>query len=198
MTSPHRKRLIGGERSRALTETGVGVEASVSSLGSMLADGLLAIAALLAMEPLTAVTHRRVMHGRGMVWHASHHRRRQPDDGRFERNDLFPVVFATVTIVVMAIGTAVPALHPLVPVAVGVTAYGVGYLFVHELYIHRRWSRFGLRFAPLDRLVDAHALHHRFGAEPYGFLLPVVPARIRARVATSSPATARERPAPEP
>jgi beta-carotene 3-hydroxylase len=149
----------------------------------MLVDGFLAIAALVAMEPVTAATHRLVMHGRGMVWHRSHHRPRRPDDGTFERNDLFPIVFAAATIVVMAIGTAVSSLHPLVPITIGVTAYGAGYLFVHELYIHRRWSRFRLRLAPLDRLADAHELHHRFGAEPYGFLAPVVPARIRARAA---------------
>jgi beta-carotene 3-hydroxylase len=149
----------------------------------MLFDGLVAIAALVAMEPLTALTHRYVMHGRGMAWHGSHHRARRGGDGRFERNDLFPLVFAAVTIVVMAIGTAVSSVDVLVPIAIGVTAYGAGYLFVHELYIHRRWSRFRLRVAPLDSLVAAHALHHRYGAEPYGFLCPIVPARIRARAA---------------
>jgi beta-carotene 3-hydroxylase len=33
----------------------------------------------------------------------------------------------------------------------------------------------------LDRLADAHALHHRFGGEPYGMLVPIVPASVRAR-----------------
>jgi beta-carotene 3-hydroxylase len=154
---------------------------------TVLVEWFIAVAALVVMEPLTALTHRSVMHGRGMVWHGSHHRRRRAGDGRFERNDLFPLVFAGVTIVVMAIGTAVPAVHVLVPIAIGVTAYGAGYLFVHELYIHRRWSRFGIRLAPLERLVAAHALHHRYGAEPYGFLFPIVPAHIRARAASDPP-----------
>jgi beta-carotene 3-hydroxylase len=144
----------------------------------MLVDGLIVVAIWVLMEPITYLVHRYVMHGFGMVWHRSHHR---PRADRFERNDLYPVVFATATIVVMAIGATVPALHVLLPVGIGVTAYGVSYLFVHELYIHRRWPRFTTRLGVLEPLVRAHALHHRYGGEPYGFLLPVVPAEIAAR-----------------
>jgi beta-carotene 3-hydroxylase len=144
----------------------------------MLVDGLLVIATWLLMEPITSLVHRYVMHGFGMGWHRSHHGRRQ---GRFERNDLYPVVFATGTIVVMAIGATVPALHWLLPIGIGITAYGVSYLFVHELYIHRRWSRFTARVRVLEPLVRAHALHHRFGGEPYGFLFPIVPTEVAAR-----------------
>ena len=34
---------------------------------------VLAVAALVLMEPLTAVLHRVVFHGFGMGWHRSHH-----------------------------------------------------------------------------------------------------------------------------
>ena len=54
------------------------------------------------------------------------------------------------------------------------TAYGAAYLFVHEVYIHRRLP---VRVPPcryLDWLRDAHRVHHRHGAEPYGMLLPLV------------------------
>jgi beta-carotene 3-hydroxylase len=67
-----------------------------------------------------------------------------------------------------------------------VTAYGLAYLAVHDLYIHRRLPGLQLRSARLDRLADAHALHHRFGGEPYGMLVPVVPRSVRAR-STSEP-----------
>lgn len=140
------------------------------------------------MEPVTYLAHRFVMHGFAMAWHRSHHRRRL---GRFERNDLFPVVFAGMSMMAIAAGFNVPALAVLVPVVVGVGAYGAAYLFVHDLYIHRRLARFTARWAALDRLAAAHDLHHRFGGEPYGMLLPVVPASLRARAAGAEAAAAR-------
>jgi len=158
-------------------------------------EWLLALAVFLAMEPLTALVHRRVMHGFGLGWHRSHHRRR---DGRLlEANDLYPVTFATLTIVAVAIGASVDGLRGLLPIGAGVTAYGMSYAAVHELVIHRRvpaaarwFDRLSARVpaigARFDRVADAHALHHRFGGAPYGMLAPVVPADVRGRAAKSS------------
>ena len=141
---------------------------------------IIALVTLVAMEPITYLVHRHVMHGVGQGWHISHHRRRR---GRVERNDLYPVVFALLTIVIMFLGVTVESLAVLLPVGIGIMLYGLGYLFVHEVYIHRRLRRFGARLPGFERLADAHALHHRFGGEPYGFLAPVVPGSIRAREA---------------
>jgi beta-carotene 3-hydroxylase len=139
--------------------------------------------AFVAMEPATYLAHRFVMHGVGMRLHRSHHRRwprRRPDDPFLEANDAFPVVFAGITMVALAVGFNVDGLSVLLPICGGATLYGAAYAFVHDGYIHSRlpvrW-RSGL----LDRLADAHALHHRFGGEPFGMLLPVVPASVRER-----------------
>lgn len=138
-----------------------------------------AVVAFVAMEPLTYAAHRWLMHGRrGWRWHASHHR---PPVGRFERNDRFPAVFALLVGVVLAVGFNVPAAGWLVPVGVGVTAYGAVYALVHDGYIHRRFPWMPGRWRALDRLAEAHALHHRFNGEPYGMLVPVVPRALRAR-----------------
>ena len=60
--------------------------------------------------------------------------------------------------------------------------YGAAYAVVHDVYIHRRLRWFGDRTVRwLDRLADAHALHHRFGGAPYGMLVPVVPRHVRAK-----------------
>jgi beta-carotene 3-hydroxylase len=142
------------------------------------------------MEPLTYAAHRWVMHGAGWVLHRSHHRLRQ--EGVFEANDWYPVGFAAVTIMAMAAGTLAPSVHVLVPVGVGVTAYGAAYAFVHDVYIHGRFARIPT-FQPLERLRAAHALHHRFGGEPYGMLCPIVPRALRERAKAgeeSRPATA--------
>lgn len=136
-----------------------------------------------AMEAVTYATHRWVMHGIGWVLHRSHHRRLK---ARFEANDAFPVMFSGVAMAVFALAGR---WEPLWPVFGGITAYGVAYLAVHDLYIHRRLGT-PPSVPVLDRLAAAHALHHRFGGEPYGMLLPVVPSSVRQRSA--------ERPAPAP
>ena len=64
-------------------------------------------------------------------------------------------------------------------VVAGVTAYGVVYALVHDVYIHRRLALFRRPVAVLDRLAEAHRVHHRYGGEPYGMLLPIVPRKLR-------------------
>jgi beta-carotene 3-hydroxylase len=137
---------------------------------------LLGVLAFVAMEPVTYLVHRFVMHGPGMRWHASHH---GPRRGRLERNDLYPVVFGLSTFALMALGATVPALAWLLPVGVGISAYGIAYLLVHDVYAHRRLWRFQRRLPVLERLATDHRLHHRDGGEPYGFLVPIVVASRR-------------------
>jgi beta-carotene 3-hydroxylase len=145
---------------------------------------LLAMGAFVAMEPVSALTHRWVMHGRGMVWHRSHH---VPGPGRFERNDLFPVCFSAVGISLFAVATMGPV-RALLWVAIGVTAYGAVYLFVHEVYIHRRLPVRVPRLAYVEWLRDGHRVHHRHGCAPYGMLLPLTSRarRRRARAAAAA------------
>jgi beta-carotene 3-hydroxylase len=151
---------------------------------------LLALAAFVAMEPLTAATHRFVMHGVGMGLHRSHHRRRHH---RWEANDAFPMMFAALVCAGLWLGFHDPAWSALVPLGVGVTAYGAAYAAVHDVYIHQRaGGRRGLRLAALDRLAAAHALHHRYGGPPYGMLLPIVPARLRDQASGSPPSQVPE------
>lgn len=142
-------------------------------------DVLIALVAFVVMEPVTYATHRWVMHGIGRVLHDSHHQARL---GRFEANDLFPVLFAAVTILAMAAGASLPSLHVLLAAGVGVTAYGMAYMFVHDIYIHRRLGRLPA-WSLFERLRRAHGVHHLYSNEPYGMLLPIVPAKLRARAA---------------
>ena len=145
---------------------------------------IVALAVWLVMEPLTYLAHRSLMHGRrGYAWHRSHH---APGAHRWERNDLFPLVFAAITIAVMAVGTSVDGLHALVQIAVGVTLYGASYLLVHDVFIHRRLRLLPRHLGPFDRLREAHRIHHLYGGEPYGFLFPLVPKGLRARASRTS------------
>ena len=146
---------------------------------------VLAALAFVAMEPLTATSHRVVMHGVGWALHRSHHRRGHQG---WEMNDAYPVMFAAVVCVGLWLGFHAPSLADLVPIGVGVTLYGAAYALVHDVYIHRRLRWFGGRHVPvLERLAEAHALHHRFGGAPYGMLVPVVPRAIRSRAERVTP-----------
>ena len=150
-------------------------------------SALVVVAAFVVMEPVTYLAHRYVMHGLGRRLHRSHHRRwpaRAEGEPFFEANDAFPAAFAGVVVVGMAAGFNVDGFGVLLPVSVGVTLYGVAYALVHDGYIHRRIPVRG-RHPVLDRLAEAHALHHRFGGEPYGMLVPIVPASVRARAETA-------------
>jgi beta-carotene 3-hydroxylase len=141
---------------------------------------VVAVLAFLVMEPVSYLAHRSVMHGqrRAAAWHVPHHQVRDAAS-RADTNDLYPVVMAALTIAAMAVGAWVWS--PLLWVGAGVTLYGAAYLFVHDLYIHRRWARFRWTWGPLERVREAHRIHHLFGGEPYGFLFPIVPASLRAR-----------------
>lgn len=127
----------------------------------------------LVMEPITALTHRYVMHGFGRVLHRSHHRRGSTG---WEANDLYPVMFAAVVLIGLAIGFNVPGWGVLVPMGVGITLYGAAYALVHDVYIHRRLRLFGDRELPVfERLAAAHRVHHARNGAPYGMLFPMVP-----------------------
>ena len=149
---------------------------------------LIALAAALLMEPVAALAHRAVMHRPlGWGWHRSHH---GPRRAGWEANDWFPVVFAGATILVMAAGGSSVRLA-----GAGVAAYGLVYAVVHDLCIHGRLSsgRPQLPGRWLKRVAAAHAVHHRYGVAPYGFLVPIVPARFRAATASFRGAGTRAR-----
>lgn len=155
---------------------------------------VLVVLAAVAMEPVAAISHRALMHGRAWRWHASHHAssrgaRLAAADG-VEANDLFPLWFALLTVTVMAVASVVGALRPLLWIGAGVTLYGAAYLLVHDVCIHGRLGRpFGAgRY--LTWVKEAHRAHHRTGAAPYGFLVPVVPRDRRRGSADDSCAVA--------
>jgi len=158
----------------------IGVDAVVSS--GLMRNLFLIAMAFVVMEPMTAAAHRWIMHGVGRALHRSHHRQHV---GRFEANDAYPVMFAAVVCLGLWAGFNVSNLSGLVPIGIGITLYGGAYGVVHDVYIHGRTGLIKRRFAILDRLADAHRIHHLYNGAPYGMLVPVVPRRLRERAARS-------------
>jgi beta-carotene 3-hydroxylase len=141
---------------------------------------VVALGCFVGMEVVSYLLHRFVMHGAGWRVHADHH---VPSPGRFERNDLYPASFSVLAIALFAIGTTVPALGVLLAAGIGMTMYGLAYFYVHEVHVHRRLPVPRRRWTYLVWLERQHRVHHLYGGEPYGMLLPLVPRELRARAA---------------
>ena len=61
----------------------------------ILAALLIIIATVLAMEFVAWSSHKYIMHGFGWGWHRDHH---EPHDNFFEKNDLYAVFGAAISI----------------------------------------------------------------------------------------------------
>lgn len=141
------------------------------------------LAAFIFMEAFAWFTHKYVMHGFGWVWHKSHH---EPRTGIFELNDLFAVVFAAPAIVCIYLG--VHGLPLLLPVGLGITAYGAVYFMFHDGLVHKRYPvPMNGRSKFWKRLIQAHRIHHAVGTKhgcvSFGFLIAQPVRDLKAQLA---------------
>jgi beta-carotene 3-hydroxylase len=126
------------------------------------------VVSFVCMEFFSYLAHRFVYHKLLWILHKSHHTRRE---GMFELNDLFPLMFATVTIFLMVKGSAEGSGGDLLAASIGIALYGMVYFTIHDVYVHRRAKFVSLKIPWLIKVKKAHALHHRYGGEPYGLLM---------------------------
>jgi len=141
---------------------------------------LIVLGTIAAMELIAALSHKYIMHGWGWGWHLSHH---EPRKGWFEVNDLYAVVFAVLSVVLIYLGSI--GYWPLQWIGAGMTAYGLLYFMVHDGLVHQRWPfRYVPRKGYLKRLYMAHRLHHavrgREGCVSFGFLYAPPVAKLQA------------------
>lgn len=138
----------------------------------MLIKILLAVGTFFFMEGVAWFTHKYVMHGVMWNWHKSHHvHHNEP----LEKNDLFAIVFAGVSITTFVLGTYVEGLWFLFWIGLGVAFYGIFYFVFHDVIVHRRIKiKFIAKHPYMKRIMKAHYVHHkvhtREGAEAFGFL----------------------------
>ena len=140
------------------------------------------------MEGFAYVMHRWVMHGRlGWLLHASHHR---PRTGRFELNDLYGVIFAVPSILLIYGGVQGDWGAWATWVGAGIAAYGAIYFGFHDVIVHRRIAhRIVPRSNYFKRIVQAHRIHHavetREGTVSFGFIYAPPVERLKAALAAS-------------
>ena len=148
---------------------------------------VIVVATLLAMEAVAWGSHKYIMHGFGWGWHRDHH---EPHDGLLERNDLYAIVGAALSIAMFASGSRLimgsDAWWPGTWIGLGVLLYGVIYTAVHDGLVHQRWFRWVPRRGYAKRLVQAHKLHHatigKAGGVSFGFVFARDPAKLKAEL----------------
>ena len=151
---------------------------------SPLAPILIVIATIAAMEWLAWASHKYVMHGFGWGWHRDHH---EPHDKRVEKNDLYALVGAAMSIAMFALGSPLimgpDAWWPATWVGLGILGYGIIYTLIHDGLVHQRWFRYVPKRGYAKRLVQAHKLHHattsKEGGVSFGFVLARSPAALK-------------------
>ena len=142
------------------------------------------LATVLAMEGVAWASHKYVMHGFGWSWHRDHH---EPHDRRLEKNDLFALVGAGMSIAMFAIGSdmvmGARAWEPGTWIGLGILLYGVIYTLIHDGLVHQRYFRWVPRSGYARRLVQAHRLHHatlsKEGGVSFGFIFARDPAALK-------------------
>ena len=149
---------------------------------------LIVVATFVAMEGVAWSAHKYIMHGWGWGWHRDHHARH---DGVFERNDLYALVGAGMSIAAFAAGSPLvlgaQAWWPGTFIGLGILAYGVVYTLIHDGLIHQRYFHYVPRRGYAKRLVQAHKLHHatlgKEGGVSFGFVFACDPARLKQELA---------------
>jgi beta-carotene 3-hydroxylase len=158
------------------------------------------LATITAMEGFAYVMHRWVMHGPGWFLHASHH---VPRTGAWELNDLYAVIFAIPSIVLLLGGVQLGWWWGCTWIGAGIAAYGAIYFGFHDVIVHRRVpNRYLPRSSYMKRIVQAHRLHHaveaKHGTVSFGFLWAPRPETLKAelkrreRAGMRAPARIRE------
>ncbi|WP_408590208.1 sterol desaturase family protein [Novosphingobium sp.] len=145
---------------------------------------IIVLATILAMEFVAWSSHKYIMHGFGWGWHRDHHERH---DRFFEKNDLYALVGAAISISFFAIGSPLvrgaAAWWPGTWIGLGVLGYGIIYTLVHDGLVHHRWFHWVPKRGYAKRLVQAHKLHHatvgKEGGVSFGFVFARDPAVLK-------------------
>ena len=145
---------------------------------------LIVLLTMLAMEGVAWGSHKYIMHGFGWAWHRDHH---EPHDNLLEKNDLYAIFGAAMSISMFALGSPLvlggSAWEPATWIGLGILGYGIIYTLIHDGLVHQRYFRWVPRRGYARRLVQAHKLHHatigKEGGVSFGFVVARDPAALK-------------------
>ncbi len=132
------------------------------------------IATFIFMEFMAWFTHKYVMHGFLWVLHKDHHKK--DHNSWWERNDLFFVFYAVVSMTLFYLWANHGVWYAL-PIGLGILTYGIAYFLVHDIFIHQRFKLFRNANSRYGKAIRrAHKMHHKHigkeDGESFGMLFP--------------------------
>jgi len=127
------------------------------------------------MEFVAWSAHKYLMHGFLWNWHEDHHKPHE-NDGFFEKNDRFFLVFAVPSFLCYLFGGLYEQYFPLLFVGIGISIYGLIYFLIHDVYIHQRFKWFRQLDSKYSKaILRAHGAHHskqtKEDGESFGLLI---------------------------
>ncbi|XP_038976283.1 beta-carotene hydroxylase 2, chloroplastic-like [Phoenix dactylifera] len=149
------------------------MEGGAVPMTEMFGTFALSVGAAVGMEYWARWAHRALWHASLWHMHESHHR---PRDGPFELNDVFAIINAVPAISLLSFGFFTRGLVPglCFGAGLGITLFGMAYMFVHDGLVHRRFPVGPIANVPyFRRVAAAHQIHHmdKFDGVPYGLFL---------------------------
>ncbi len=138
---------------------------------SIITDICIVLCGFIAMEAIAWFSHKYIMHGFMWNWHRSHH---EPRTGRFEKNDLFGILFSFISMYFIFSGSLADFDWRFF-FGIGIMLYGFAYFIVHDVFVHQRLPFLKkTNTAYFQAMRYAHKIHHKVrtkeGAEAFGFL----------------------------
>jgi beta-carotene 3-hydroxylase len=126
----------------------------------------------IAMEGITWLTHKFVMHGFLWYLHEDHHRK---GPSFFEKNDAFFIIFAIPSFCCIYFGV-LRNIQWMAAIGFGILMYGIAYFIIHDVIIHQRFKWFSRSNNVYIRAIRwGHKMHHKHlhkhEGESYGMLL---------------------------
>ncbi len=111
------------------------------------------------MEFMAWFSHKYIMHGFLWSLHKDHHHK--DHNSWFERNDLFFIFYAVVSMGCVILWGEY-GFTPGLAIGIGIFTYGLAYFMVHDIFIHQRFKisrNANNRYARGVR--RAHKIHHK-------------------------------------
>eukprot|EP00798_Chlamydomonas_sp_ICE-L_P003844 gene3844-13906_t len=147
----------------------------VLPLGEMCGTLALVAGGVYGMEMWARYAHKALWHDYAPGWalHKSHH---EPRTGPFEANDLFAIINALPAFALCLYGFLTPGVlgGTCFGAGLGITMFGIMYMFVHDGLVHRRFPVGPIAELPvMKKLAVAHKLHHsvKYDGAPWGMFL---------------------------
>ena len=133
---------------------------------------LIYVTTFLFMEFMAWFSHKYIMHG--FLWHLHKDHHKKDHGGWFERNDLFFIFYAVVSMSLVILWGEYGFWAGL-PMALGIFTYGMSYFTVHDIFIHQRFKILRTTNSKYAKgLRRAHKIHHKSihkgGGECFGML----------------------------